>query len=120
MALISCCVSDKLRILYILQMLITYQVYTPLEPKDYFYNWLYINTLFLNNDLSEKIQEYDCFTDIEFNPQRSINCQAKAAAIFTGLAKAGVLKEALNDRKLFLKLVYNYEKTKEAKEPYSE
>lgn len=92
----------------------------PLEPKDYFYNWLYINTLFLNNDLSEKIQEYDCFTDIEFNPQRSINCQAKAAAIFTGLAKAGVLKEALNDRNLFLKLVYNYEKTKEAKEPYSE
>ena len=49
--------------------------------------------------------EYDCFTDIEFNPQRSINCQAKAAAIFTGLAKAGVLKEALNDRNLFLKLV---------------
>lgn len=48
---------------------------------------------------------------------QSINCQAKAAAIFTGLSKAGVLKEALNDRNLFLKLVYNYEKTEKQKEP---
>lgn len=78
----------------------------PLEPKDFFYNWLYINALNLNTKLSDEIIEYDSFSDIEFNPKKSINCQARAAAIFVALAKQELLGEALLSRNNFLKIVY--------------
>lgn len=76
------------------------------EPKTYFYNWLYINTLSLHSDLAEQILEYTAFTDISFNPQKSINCQAEAAAIYVSLHKQGLLEEALQDEKTFLNTVY--------------
>ena len=76
------------------------------EPKTYFYNWLYINTLHLQNDLSEKVLCYDAFTDIEFNPQKSINCQAEAAAIYVSLHRQGLLKDALKGKDEFLEIVY--------------
>lgn len=79
----------------------------PLEPKDYFYTWLYINTLYLNKELSEQILEFDAFTDIEFNPEKSINCQAKAAAIFVGLSKEKMLEIALSSHTNFSEIVYN-------------
>lgn len=78
----------------------------PLEPKDYFYNWLYVNTLNLNKKLAKEILQYDSFSDIEFNPKKSINCQAKAAAIFVGLNRQELLDEALESKKNFLRIVY--------------
>ena len=78
----------------------------PLEPKDYFYNWLYVNTLNQNKDLAKEIVKYDSFSDIEFNPQKSINCQAKAAAIFVSLYKQNLLTKALESRAKFLEVVY--------------
>ena len=76
------------------------------EPKTYFYNWLYVNTLHLNKELAVKLMEYDAFTDIAFNPQKSINCQAEAAAIYVSLKKQGLLEEALKDKDNFKKIVY--------------
>lgn len=81
------------------------------EPKTYFYNWLYINALCLHHDLAERLLEYDAFTDIAFNPQRSINCQAEAAAIYVSLQKQGLLQEALRSKEAFLDIVYSEEKT---------
>lgn len=81
----------------------------PTEPKTYFYNWLYINTLHLNSDLADKIMEYDAFTDIAFNPQKSINCQAEAAAIYVSLRKQNLLLKALEDKDSFRKIVYSQE-----------
>ncbi|MBE5852138.1 MAG: hypothetical protein E7299_04170 [Lachnospiraceae bacterium] len=78
------------------------------EPKTYFYNWLYINTLHLHSELTEKIMEYDAFTDISFNPQKSINCQAEAAAIYVSLHKQGLLNSALKDKDHFKEIVYSY------------
>ncbi|MBM7717448.1 hypothetical protein QRD87_19855 [Bacillus altitudinis] len=66
-----------------------------LEPKTLFYDWLYINALALNKRLAEKVVEYNAFTDIEFNPQKSINCQAKSVALYVSLYKANLLDEAL-------------------------
>ncbi len=83
----------------------------PLFPRDYFYNWLYINALNLNEKLSNEILNFDCFSDIEFNPQKSINCQAKAAAIFVGLSKSGLLQEATKSKEDFLRVVYGDNKT---------
>lgn len=77
-----------------------------LEPKTSFYDWLYINALSLNEGLSKKIVEYDAFTDIEFNPKKSINCQAKAAALYVSLFKAGLLESALSSAEEFKKIVY--------------
>ena len=50
--------------------------------------------------------EYDAFTDIEFNPNRSINCQAEAAAIYVSLQQQGLLGEALQSKERFLEVVY--------------
>lgn len=67
----------------------------PLEPKTLFYDWLYINALYKNKKLAKQILEYDSFTDIEFNPNKSINCQANAAALFVSLHRIGLLEKAL-------------------------
>ena len=76
------------------------------EPKTLFYNWLYINTLHLHKELARPLLDYDAFTDIEFNPQKSINCQAEAAAIYVSLSKQGLLEQALQDKERFKEIVY--------------
>lgn len=78
----------------------------PTEPRTFFYNWLYINALAMDVDLRKKVMEYDTFTDIEFNPKKSINCQAEAIAIFVSLVKLEKLDSALKDDKSFEKIVY--------------
>lgn len=67
----------------------------PSEPKTFFYDWMYIKSVSDNPELLEKLIEYDAFTDIEFNPKKSLNCQAKAAALIVTLYKGGFLREVL-------------------------
>lgn len=81
----------------------------PREPKTYFYNWLYINALCSNPNYNSELITYDAFTDIEFNPKKSINCQAEAVAIYVSLLRAGFLSEAVKSKKNFLKIVYGIE-----------
>ena len=76
------------------------------EPKTYFYNWLYINALHLHESYTEHMLGYDAFTDIEFNPQKSVNCQAEAAAVYVSLRKQGLLEEALKNKDSFKEIVY--------------
>lgn len=78
----------------------------PLEPTTFFYDWLYINALNLNENLAEEILNFDAFTDIEFNPKKSLNCQASAAAIFVGLSRANLINDALSRKEDFLQIVY--------------
>ncbi len=80
------------------------------DPKTFFYNWLYVNALYLNDELAQEIMEYDAFTDIVFNPQKSINCQAEAAAIFVSLKRQGLLEMALKDKDTFKIIVYGERK----------
>ncbi len=63
-----------------------------LEPKTFFYDWLYINALLKNQDLADTVIRYDAFTDIEFNPNKSINCQAYSAALFSALSHRGLIQ----------------------------
>lgn len=74
------------------------------EPKTMFYDWIYIRSLYRDKALSHKILEYNAFTDIEFNQERSINCQARSAAIFVSLSKLGKLEEVLSDKEAFKKI----------------
>lgn len=81
----------------------------PLDPPTFFFDWLYVNTLKLHPECHGAIAKYDAFTDIMFNPERQINCQAEAAAVFEGLRRSGLLEEATADREAFLKIVFGIE-----------
>lgn len=81
-----------------------------LEPKTMFYDWIYINALYKNKYLSKEILKYNAFTDIEFNHQKSINCQARAAAIFVSLSHKDKVSEVLSNKEKF-KNIYSINKT---------
>ena len=76
----------------------------PLSPTTAFYDWLYINALLENPDLAQKLLEYDAFTDIEFNPDKSVNCQARTAAMFVALSRLGLVEQC-RDFVTFLSLL---------------
>jgi hypothetical protein len=78
----------------------------PLEPKTVFYDWLYINTLYEHREwLRGHIFHYAGFTDIEFNPERSINCQARSCALLVALMKNDWLDEAVSTPGAFIRLL---------------
>ena len=80
------------------------------EPKTAFYDYLYIKTLNDNyRDIIKELVKYDTFTDIEFNPKKSINCQARTCAILVSLYKNDLLEKALNSKDDFIKIVYKKE-----------
>lgn len=82
----------------------------PLKPQTFFYNWLYINSLHKNELLAKQIINYDTFTDIEFNPNKSKNCQAEACSIYVYLYKSNLLDFALSSKENFLQVVYKEKK----------
>lgn len=78
----------------------------PLEPKTVFYDWLYINALYEHREwLTKHIFHYAGFTDIEFNPERSINCQARSCALLVTLMKKDWLDEAVSSPEGFIDLL---------------
>lgn len=77
----------------------------PLEPKTLFYDWIYMNALYRNKELSNKILEYDAFTDIEFNPNKSINCQASAAALFVSLSRMELLEKVMESSDVYKSMI---------------
>ena len=76
-----------------------------LEPKTAFYDWVYLKTLEKNPDLAGTLTNFQAFSDIEFNPERSINCQAYSAALHCSLKERGLLEDALSSRESFLSIV---------------
>ena len=76
-----------------------------LEPQTAFYDWLYINALKKQPSVTEQLLEYSAFTDIEFNPERSINCQAYSVALYISLHKRHLLEEATSSKEVFLRTV---------------
>lgn len=76
----------------------------PLVPRTAFYNWIYINALMDNPELAAELATYDGFTDIEFNPDKGVNCQAEAAALYVTLLRKGVLDQC-RDFDTFMKLI---------------
>ena len=56
-----------------------------LEPRTFFYDWLYVSALAGHPELVNELEHRAAFTDIEFNPKRSINCQAHSVALFQGI-----------------------------------
>jgi hypothetical protein len=79
----------------------------PLEPKTFFYDWLYISTCVAQPDILEQITKFGGFTDIEFNPKKSINCQARSAALLVALIQSGMLTKAMQSPTHFASIVYS-------------
>ena len=81
-----------------------------LEPKSAFYDWIYIRALYPHMDyIKEYLTTYDAFSDIEFNPKKSINCQARTCAILVSLLNLDLLHEAMESPAHFNKIVYKKE-----------
>lgn len=74
----------------------------PANPSESFFTWLYINGLIQEEGLIEKLAEYDGFTDIYFNPKKTNNCQARAAAQAVSIYQSGKLEEIMATRKSYL------------------
>jgi hypothetical protein len=80
----------------------------PTEPKTAFYDWLYITAIFEHRDwLKPRLSQYVGFTDIEFNPAKSINCQARSCALFAALLSSSLLEGAVESPTAFLGLMMN-------------
>lgn len=80
-----------------------------MEPKTAFYDWLYLNALNLNDDIKQAALSYNAFTDIEFNPQKSINCQAYSIALYIALTKRNLLiDDIVPPRDEFIELVEKF------------
>lgn len=68
----------------------------PLIPKTMFFDWLYISFIkqyslsFLNN-------QYDYFTDIEFNPKKMVSTQANTVCKYRCLVEHNLVEEYLQD-----------------------
>ena len=76
-----------------------------LEPKTAFYDWLYVKALSQHPELAAEVGDYAAFSDIEFNPKKSINCQARSVALFVSLRDKELLEEALSGKDAFVRLL---------------
>ena len=83
----------------------------PLTPKTAFYDWLYIRALRdlarSDGEIDRSLRHYQAFTDIEFNPAKSVNCQARSCALYVALLQQDDSHhlDHLGDRDEFLRML---------------
>jgi hypothetical protein len=63
----------------------------PLDPPTAFYDWLFLRALSRDSVVMEGLCAFSGFTDIEFNPEKSINCQARSCATAVTLVQRNEL-----------------------------
>lgn len=79
----------------------------PIIPKTLFYDWIYCIALTKNEELINNLMKFDIFTDIEFNDKKSINCQARSAALFVYLYRNNLIDKALENIDNFKIIAYS-------------
>lgn len=77
----------------------------PLIPKTAFYDWLYIRALYPHREFLARLHDYKGFTDIEFNPAKSINCQARSCATFVSLNRLDILRQCAQSSSYFMRVL---------------
>ncbi|MAC12074.1 MAG: hypothetical protein CMN74_07600 [Sphingorhabdus sp.] len=76
----------------------------PLSPATAFYDWIYIRALAPHSEWAQKLERFDAFSDIEFNPAKSINCQARSCATFVALCWRDEVRACAEDFDYFVSL----------------
>lgn len=74
------------------------------DPTGMFYDYIYMYAILQNKDLIKDLVQYNIFSDIEFNPNKSINTQARAAAIFKTLYdnhNLGIIKDQYDFKRYY-------------------
>lgn len=74
----------------------------PNQPLTAFYDWIYMLALRASPKIADDVSNYDVFTDIAFNPQKSFSCQAQTVALFVSLCKNGIVDQVLSSREAYL------------------
>lgn len=78
----------------------------PLVPKTAFYDWLYLSALRPHKEYLKRLFYFKGFTDIEFNPIKSINCQARTCALLVSLLHLDLFDYAMSSKGNFIETVY--------------
>jgi hypothetical protein len=91
----------------------------PTEPRTAFYDWLYVNAIYPHREWLTRLNRYAGFTDIEFNPERSVNCQARSCALFVSLMTNDLLERAVESPQAFIDLLteHSYRPQQAEREP---
>lgn len=66
----------------------------PSSPSLLYYNWLYLTALMEHPGLAKEVLKQDAFCDVEMSPEPNSMCQARACAIYSSLARLGLLDQA--------------------------
>lgn len=77
----------------------------PTEPKNAFYDWLYIRAIAPHEEWIRSNLHYKGYSDIEFTPSKSINCQGRAVAEFHALSMRNSTMECVHDFEQFRRLL---------------
>jgi hypothetical protein len=77
----------------------------PRTPMTAFYDWLFLRAFAKQQRFLAAISTFAGFTDIEFNPERSVNCQARSCAVAVTLFRRGLLPAAAKSFAAFADLV---------------
>ncbi len=78
-----------------------------INPVTAFYDWLYLTALSQNPSLANKLFDFKGFSDIAFNPKKSFNCQARAAALFVSLCHNDEIDRVVEDKNYYIDLITN-------------
>ncbi len=68
-----------------------------------------LSEIFPHRQWLSRLSRFVGFTDIEFNPERSINCQARSIALLFSLKSKQILEEAMKSPEAFLQVLQEHE-----------
>lgn len=77
----------------------------PLSPVSAFYISLYVRALHENAVGARQLLNYQAFSDIAFNPQKSLSTQASGAAAYVALTRTGKMLSVLEDARNLVTLL---------------
>ena len=66
-----------------------------------FYSWIYIQGLMQLENGLQQLSAFSGFTDVYFNPKKTVNCQARTAAQTVQLWKLGLLEDLMESPEAF-------------------
>jgi type I restriction enzyme M protein len=81
----------------------------PILPPTGFYNYLYFLALIQNSELISRASKFEYFSDMEFNHEKAVSCQAESLAIFFALYRVNLAEEILQDKSDFLNTISEIE-----------